>query len=610
MIKKDNKFLKYINKNKKTSIIVLLVIILLMGAFLYTFSGKKVNNSEKTDTLYVATAAPMQQGFGMYNVGSRTVYNNIIRNLIHEPLLIAKTKQTEDKKYEKTTYESNILDEDKTYSDSSSKTKQYVLKANIKFHNGVDLKVDDILYSWEKTKELGLESARYIESFKTVKNEPNKFIVTFKHDKNNMNEFYLSKIFVINQKECEKDFHKGITIGLGFFRLKLIKNDTTVQLELFDKQPKKQQPKIAKIHFQYYPNSATCFLATRNENIDILIEPTNENIFEIQNKNINHLKTVKNEFLNLEFILLNNDLLNFDARKILYDIIQANKKKILYELLKNQTNEDERTNYQEIDSFSDPRLIGGNMEDKKPIDSAEAEQNHQSIINRFKTELKNKPQIKIDKKIKILITQDDNNLRNRFLSKLQVFLEKIGFQCEMEKNDFNTMLATAQKGDFDIVSFSDSLSNTYPHYVLKQYFGRINTDSTGKERFKGVEGEVIDGIMNVSSFKNFKNQDTNENNGKNGNNNDVWALLDEIDNIPIEQKPAQKTENNSETDQTGSNSYSEKIKQIQTILKDNYVYVPLFSKQQKISITRDKIKGFEMDAFGNINWLGIVKTKE
>jgi hypothetical protein len=47
------------------------------------------------------------------------------------------------------------------------------------------------------------------------------------------------------------------------------------------------------------------------------------------------------------------------------------------------------------------------MEDKKPTDkptdSVEAEQNHQSTINRFKTELQNKPQI--DKKIKILITQ-------------------------------------------------------------------------------------------------------------------------------------------------------------------------------------------------------------
>ncbi|WP_017192960.1 hypothetical protein [Italian clover phyllody phytoplasma] len=129
MIKKDNKFLKYINKKQKTSIIVLLVIILLIGAFLYTFRDKKVNNSEKTDTLYVATAAPMQQGFGMYNVSSRTFYNNMIRNLIHEPLLISKTKPTEDKKYEKTTYESNILDEDKTtYSGSSSKTKIYVLK--------------------------------------------------------------------------------------------------------------------------------------------------------------------------------------------------------------------------------------------------------------------------------------------------------------------------------------------------------------------------------------------------------------------------------------------------------------------------------------------------
>ncbi|XXP77535.1 MAG: ABC transporter substrate-binding protein [Lettuce witches'-broom phytoplasma] len=522
MIKKDNKFLKYINKNKKTSIIVLLVIILLMGAFLYKFSGKKLNNSEKTDTLYVATAAPIQQGFGKYNVGSRTVYNNMIRNLIHEPLLIAKTKLTKDNKYEKTTYESNILDEDLDEDKTYSEKKTYVLKDNIKFHNGVNLTVDDILYSWKKTKEFGLESARYIESFETVENNPNKFTVKFKNDKNNMNEFYLSKIFVINQKECEKDFPKGITIGLGVFRLKTIKNDTTVQLELFDKHPKKPpQPKITKIHFQYYSDSATCFLATRNEIIDILIEPTNENILEIQNKNINHLQIVKKDFLNLEFILLNNDPpLNFDTRKILYDIIQENKKTILCELLKNQTNEDERKNYQEIDFFSDPRLIGGNMEDKKLTDSAEAEQNHQSTINRFKKECQNKP------KIKILITQDENNLRNHFLSKLKAVLEEIGFPCEMEKNDFNAMLAKAQKGDFDIVSFSY---------------------------------------------------------------NDVWDLLDKIDNIPIEQKP----ENHSETK------------------TNQYVYVPLFySKQQKISITRDKIKGFEMDAFGNIKWLDISKTKE
>ncbi|WP_017193322.1 ABC transporter substrate-binding protein [Vaccinium witches'-broom phytoplasma] len=358
MIKKDNKFLKYIHKNKKTSIIVLLVIILLIGAFLYTFRGKKINNSEKTDTLYVATAAPMQQGFGMYNVSSRTFYNNMIRNLIHEPLLMPKTKPTEDKKYEKTkktTYESNILDEYKTTdSDPSSKTKIYVLKNNIKFHNGVDLTVDDILYSWKKTKELGLESSRYIESFDIFENEPNKFTVTFKNEKNNINEFYLSKIFVINKKECENDFHQGIKIGLGVFQLKIIKNDKIVQLESFDKHPKKpQQPKITKIHFQYYPDSVTRFSEIKNEKIDILIEPTNENISEIKKKNINHLKTVKNNFLNLEFILLINKLLNFDTEKILYDIIPANK-------------EDEGTGYYpEIDFFLNPGLIGGNMEDKK-----------------------------------------------------------------------------------------------------------------------------------------------------------------------------------------------------------------------------------------------------
>ncbi|WP_017192958.1 hypothetical protein [Italian clover phyllody phytoplasma] len=174
-------------------------------------------------------------------------------------------------------------------------------------------------------------------------------------------------------------------------------------------------------------------------------------------------------------------------------------------------------------------------------------------MNRFKTELQNKSQIQKDnKKIKILITQDENNLRNSFLSKLQVVLKEIDFRYEMEKNDFNTMLAIDQKRDFYIVSFN-----------------------------------------------------TNENNGKNGNNNYLLALLDEIDNIPIEQKTAHKTENHSETetDQTGSNSYSEKIKQIQTILKDNYVHVPLFSKQQKNSITRDKIQNFKTDTFGNINWL-------
>ncbi len=174
-----------------------------------------------------------------------------------------------------------------------------------------------------------------------------------------MNEFYLSKIFVINKTECEKDFYQGIKIGLGVFQLKPIKNDQIVQLELFDKHPKKpQQPKIAKIHFQYYPDSATRFSKIQNEKIDILIEPTNENISEIKKKNINHLKTVKNNFLNLEFILLINKLLNFDTAKILYEIIQANK-------------EDEGMDYPEIDFFLNPGLIGGNMEDKKPTDSVD-----------------------------------------------------------------------------------------------------------------------------------------------------------------------------------------------------------------------------------------------
>ncbi|WP_017193321.1 hypothetical protein [Vaccinium witches'-broom phytoplasma] len=173
--------------------------------------------------------------------------------------------------------------------------------------------------------------------------------------------------------------------------------------------------------------------------------------------------------------------------------------------------------------------------------------------------MQNKPQIQKDKKIKILIIQDENNLRNHFLSKLKVVLKEIGFQFdEMKKNDFKTISAIDQKGDFYIVSF-----------------------------------------------------DTNENNGKNGNNNDLLVLLDEINNIPIEQKnsPQNRKSFRKRNRPNRFQFISRENKANTNHFKRQLCLCSFFLKQPKNSITRDKIQNFKTDAFGNIIWSDIAKTK-
>lgn len=115
---------------------------------------------------------------------------------------------------------------------------------------------------------------------------------------------------------------------------------------------------------------------------------------------------------------------------------------------------------------------------------------------------------------------------------------------------------------------TEYLENTFPHYLLNVYFGKIHSSNHTNNSANS------EAYLNVSGL----------------NEPEIYDKIDYLKTIDF---------NNPD--------YESKIKELHKVLIEKYIAIPLFQINKIRNLVRNNIEGFNMNIFGEINWNKIKK---
>ncbi|WCA22486.1 ABC transporter substrate-binding protein [Candidatus Phytoplasma oryzae] len=545
------------NKNNLIFLIFLFFFSFIIIIFcFFSAESKKKTKSDFKDTLFIGTSSEIKNGFGMFGEGENTINNAQVRNLIHEYLI--KPFEVKKNSYFETEYQPQLIKKMPIIIKQGiwQDYHEFELKTDIKFHNGDELTSDDIIETLELNRDTQGEHSQFIEKFAKSPelDKKYKFYIKFKNNKDLLNYHHLSKIPVINKKVKNQNPQIFRNIGLGSFKLKKFDPITKkVELEIFPDyynfklSPSNDLSNIKKIIIIFIPSLQTLYMNLEKGELDLILENM-EQVYLEKMQNNKNLKLIENENLNLTYIILNSNSLSIENRK---SIVQELTPNIKEEILKDLG--EDLSYYQTLNVFSDNRLKGSSL----------SNQEFENIIRNDNNVKASKP----IRQIRALFTNIDET-KNRFMNK---FIDKLvnekGFQIEKIQLEKNETISKAKKGDFDIFCLTEYLENTFVHYLLNIYFGQINTSSSNV--FENSEA-----YLNVSRL----------------NEPSIYNVIEKL----------KRTDFNSDL-------YEEEIKKLHSLLIKKYVAIPLFQINKIRNFVRSNIENYNMNIFGEINWLKIKK---
>ncbi|WBL31431.1 ABC transporter substrate-binding protein [Candidatus Phytoplasma sacchari] len=559
---KFNKNLKY----KKNILFIIKIVIILIFCFVLIFFGKRFLSKkndviENKDTLLIGTSSEIKNGFGMFGMGANTTNNAQVRNLIHEYLISSSEIKKNNHYY--TEYKEKLIEKIPTSAIKHGKFKDYYefnLKSGIKFHNGDELTNDDVLETLNLNNSTKGEHSYFIDDFAkpTDNSQKYKFYIKFKDDKNSLNYHHLSKIPIINKKLMQTDFENFRNIGLGAFKLKKFDPNTkTIELSFFSdyfRLSNRVSSNIKNIIIHFIPSVQTLYMNLEKGKLDLILENTDQVYLENMTQN-KKLKLVENDNLNLTYIILNSNTLSIENRKSIVQVLTPKLKTKILEELGEDLSYCKVVNY-----FSDNRLKGGDISDN----------DFDHLITNDKSVIAAKP----NKKIKALFTNIDET-KNRFMNKfLEILSNEEGFKIEKLQFEKNETIAKAKSGDFDIFCLTEYLENTFPHYLLNVYFGKIY-DPNNPNVIPQNSTEINEAYFNVSCL----------------NEPDIYEKIEYLKKIDF-----------------NTLEYENKIKELHEVLTKKYITIPLFQINKIRNLLRHNIEGFNVNIFGEIDWLNINKV--
>ncbi|KXT29120.1 bacterial extracellular solute-binding s, 5 Middle family protein [Candidatus Phytoplasma oryzae] len=555
--------MKLIRKKSFWIKISVLLLVIALAIFLYVFlrnrSKEELTKTQFKDTLMVGTTTEIKNGFGIFGAGENTTNHAQVRNLIHEYLIRPVEIKLKGKYH--TDYKPVLITKIPELKDMIKKGPfkdyfEFDLKQGIKFHNGDELTNDDVVATLEMNSNYKGEHSQFIEKFQKSSdpNQKYKFYIKFKNSEDLLNSHHLSKIPIINRKIKEQKADLVRSIGLGPFKLtKIDPNTKAVELDIFEEyyQNQKRNNNIKKIIIRLIPSLQTLYMNLENGKLDLILENV-EQVYLEKIKQNDKLKLLEYDNLNLTYILLNSDSLSIENRKsIVSKLTPQLKEQILLDL------GEDLSHYQVVNSFSDNRLKG-----------ALSEQEFNDIIKNENQIVSNKP----NKKIRALFTNLEET-KNRFMNKFIEYLENDGFKVEKLQFEKNEVIGKAKAGEFDIFCLTEYLENTFTHYLLNIYFGRIN---------KSQNTNVVqqDTFENTEAYCNLSFLDDPE----------IYNRIDRL-----------------KTEKFNKPEYEKVIKEIHSLLIKQYVAIPLFQVNKIRNVTRSNIEDLDIDIFGEIDWLKIKK---
>ncbi|WP_334347405.1 ABC transporter substrate-binding protein [Candidatus Phytoplasma prunorum] len=361
---------------------------------------------------------------------------------------------------------------------------KFILKPNIKFHNGKYLKPSDIVFTFKrglekKPNDSVLSKLNIDKISKTCDNNNNTIEIYYKDDIDTSNMFLeLSRIYILNQEAFEENNiqnqNMGYKIGLGYFYLKEFKendNDDVVLVRFNDFYDKTIQNNFEKIIFKKIEDE-TMAIQSLNNTADntILLDMNNMNI---QPQQLNDkIKKIPIHNYSLRFFMLNCNTTKENVRKLIAQSLDMDK--ILSEL--------------EIKSedYSIPKSFIYHSEflgyEENPKFSLRDSQEESSLTKQKVASLNSE-----DKILKIL-RPNYSGVTKRIIEKIILALKNIGFQVEDEVSpDFNLMIKKCSKPDskHNICFFANSFDNFDISSDIRYYFyvSDLNSEDTNKISF-------------------------------------------------------------------------------------------------------------------------------
>ena len=148
------------------------------------------------------------------------------------------------------------------------------LRQGVKFHNGEEMKADDVVYSFVERPAAvqgttGTAVWNEIEKVEVIDDYTVRFILK-DNDADFMNRIYLGYYPVLNRKACEADSEKGYYIGTGGWKIEEFKPNDRVVFTRFDDSWVWKENGVTpteKVTMRFIEESTTYAIALQNKEI-------------------------------------------------------------------------------------------------------------------------------------------------------------------------------------------------------------------------------------------------------------------------------------------------------------------------------------------------------
>jgi peptide/nickel transport system substrate-binding protein len=168
------------------------------------------------------------------------------------------------------------------------RTWQLKLRQGVKWHNGRDFVIEDVIYSYDRimdpaTGSIARDWMANVDSYKAVDKQTLQLNLKAA-DAQTPYSLYWSYIIPQEVKDRPQGFLKGNAIGTGAFKLESWQPDVATKLVRFDKYWEKDLPYLDGIEIRIFPEEATAIAALRAGEVDHLTLTDNNN-FELLKRN-------------------------------------------------------------------------------------------------------------------------------------------------------------------------------------------------------------------------------------------------------------------------------------------------------------------------------------
>ena len=180
---------------------------------------------------------------------------------------------------------------------------KFHLRKGVKFHNGEELKANDVLFTFDRAKESSYTSdnVEWIESL--VADDDYNLTMTLSQPAQDI-LFYISymTLSIVNEKACTEDPVNGPSIGTGPFMLKEhVSNDHTTIVRFDDYFG--ELPKTEIITWKIIPEASARMIALQAGEIDFVINPAKIELASIEDDKDLQVFTTESE--QCEYLVFN-----------------------------------------------------------------------------------------------------------------------------------------------------------------------------------------------------------------------------------------------------------------------------------------------------------------